>query len=32
MLRDDDVPDDVTPDEVNPLGNYAVQITWEVSR
>ena len=30
MLRDEDIPDDVAPEEINPLGNYAVQITWQV--
>ncbi|KAL6756009.1 P-loop containing nucleoside triphosphate hydrolase protein [Haematococcus lacustris] len=29
MLRDTDVPDDLAPQSINPLGNYAVQITWE---
>ena len=29
MLQDDDISDDVRPQEVAPLGNYAVQITWE---
>ena len=29
MLNDADIPDDVTPAAVNPLGNYAVQIGWE---
>ncbi len=28
-LRDADIPDDVRPAGVQPLGNYAVQITWE---
>lgn len=28
-LRDEDVPDDVTPESISPLGNYAVQITWQ---
>jgi len=29
MLRDEDVAEDVTPAAINPLGNYAVQISWE---
>ncbi|GFH10841.1 uncharacterized protein HaLaN_06233 [Haematococcus lacustris] len=29
MLRDSDVPDGLAPQSINPLGNYAVQITWE---
>lgn len=29
MLRDEDVAEGVRPAEVSPLGNYAVQITWE---
>jgi DUF971 family protein len=28
-LRDEDIPEDVRPSDVQPLGNYAVQITWE---
>lgn len=28
MLRDEDVPDDIEPGAISPLGNYAVQITW----
>ena len=28
-LRDEDVPEDVRPASVQPLGNYAVQITWQ---
>ncbi len=28
-LRDADVPEDVRPAGVQPLGNYAVQITWQ---
>lgn len=28
-LRPEDIADDVRPAEVSPLGNYAVQITWE---
>ncbi|CAK0786755.1 hypothetical protein CVIRNUC_009969 [Coccomyxa viridis] len=28
-LRDADVPEDVEPESVQPLGNYAVQITWK---
>lgn len=28
-LRDDEVPEDVQPASVQPLGNYAVQITWQ---
>jgi len=28
MLRDSDIPDDIEPQSVNPLGNYAVQILW----
>jgi len=29
MLRDEDIPDDVEPTAVTPVGNYAVQITWQ---
>lgn len=29
LLRDEDIPDDVAPSSVQPLGNYAVQITWQ---
>ncbi|GAB4816276.1 hypothetical protein N2152v2_003322 [Parachlorella kessleri] len=29
MLRDEDIPDDVEPTSVTPVGNYAVQITWQ---
>lgn len=29
MLRDSDVLDDIEPASVQPLGNYAVQITWQ---
>ncbi|BDA43886.1 Iron-sulfur cluster carrier protein [Coccomyxa sp. Obi] len=29
MLRDEDVADDVAPASVQPLGNYAVQISWQ---
>eukprot|EP00803_Ostreobium_quekettii_P011349 evm.model.scf_945.1 EVM.evm.TU.scf_945.1 scf_945:1635-5006(-) len=28
-LRDSDIPDDIAPESVNPLGNYAVQILWQ---
>lgn len=28
-IRDEDISDDVTPQSINPLGNYAVQINWE---
>jgi Mrp family chromosome partitioning ATPase/DUF971 family protein len=28
MLRDEDIPDDIEPQGISPLGNYAVQITW----
>eukprot|EP00892_Ulva_mutabilis_P002748 jgi/Ulvmu1/12474/UM009_0126.1 len=28
-LRDEDIPDDVLPQEVQSLGNYAVQISWQ---
>lgn len=28
-LRDEDIPDDVLPADVQSLGNYAVQITWQ---
>ncbi len=28
-LRDEDVADDVAPASVQPLGNYAVQISWQ---
>jgi DUF971 family protein len=28
-LRDEDVAEDVEPASVQPLGNYAVQITWQ---
>ncbi|KAK9835351.1 hypothetical protein WJX81_004228 [Elliptochloris bilobata] len=28
-LRDEDVPEDVRPASVQPLGNYAAQITWQ---
>ena len=28
-LRDEDIPDDVLPADIQPLGNYAVQITWQ---
>lgn len=28
-LRDKDVPEDVAPASVQPLGNYAVQISWQ---
>jgi len=24
-----DIPEDVTPESINPLGNYAVQIQWQ---
>ena len=29
LLRDADVAEDVQPASVQPLGNYAVQITWQ---
>lgn len=29
ILRDEDVSEDVKPQDVQPLGNYAVQITWQ---
>lgn len=29
ILRDEDIPDDVLPVGVQPLGNYAVQISWQ---
>ncbi|GAX74930.1 hypothetical protein CEUSTIGMA_g2376.t1 [Chlamydomonas eustigma] len=29
MGRDEDIPVDITPTSINPLGNYAVQINWE---
>lgn len=28
MLRDEDIPDDIEPAGISPLGNYAVQILW----
>jgi DUF971 family protein len=28
-LRDGDIAEDVAPASVQPLGNYAVQITWQ---
>jgi DUF971 family protein len=28
ILEDKDIPDDIQPQDVQPLGNYAVQITW----
>lgn len=28
-LRDEDIPEDVKPASISPLGNYAVQISWE---
>ena len=27
--RDSDIPEDIQPESVQPLGNYAVQITWQ---
>jgi len=29
MVKDDDIPDNVEPANIQPLGNYAVQITWQ---
>jgi hypothetical protein len=29
ILQDEDIAEDVKPQDVQPLGNYAVQITWE---
>lgn len=29
MLDDSTIPDDIRPADIQPLGNYAVQITWE---
>jgi DUF971 family protein len=29
MLRDEDVREDIQPESINPLGNYAVQISWQ---
>ena len=29
ILRDEDIAEDVVPQDVQPLGNYAVQISWE---
>lgn len=29
MLQDKDIADTLRPQSINPLGNYAVQITWE---
>ncbi len=29
MLNDADIPEDIKPLMINPLGNYAVQISWE---
>lgn len=29
MIRDEDVAETVTPQAINPLGNYAVQVSWE---
>lgn len=28
-LQDSDIPDDIRPASVQPLGNYAVQILWQ---
>ena len=28
-LRDEDVPEDIEPASVQPVGNYAAQITWQ---
>ncbi len=28
-MSEQDIPDGITPQSINPLGNYAVQITWE---
>jgi len=28
-INPDDIPEDVTPESINPLGNYAVQILWQ---
>lgn len=27
-LQYSDIPDDIEPEEIRPLGNYAVEITW----
>ena len=27
--RDSDIAEDIQPESVQPLGNYAVQITWQ---
>eukprot|EP00199_Chlamydomonas_sp_CCMP681_P000417 CAMPEP_0119105222 /NCGR_PEP_ID=MMETSP1180-20130426/3250_1 /TAXON_ID=3052 ORGANISM="Chlamydomonas cf sp, Strain CCMP681" /NCGR_SAMPLE_ID=MMETSP1180 /ASSEMBLY_ACC=CAM_ASM_000741 /LENGTH=483 /DNA_ID=CAMNT_0007090229 /DNA_START=178 /DNA_END=1629 /DNA_ORIENTATION=- len=29
MFRDEDIPDAIAPESISPLGNYAVQITWQ---
>lgn len=29
LSRSDNVPDDIQPDTIAPLGNYAVQILWQ---